>query len=135
MHHHQTIGNIDDRVGIDRQIIRGDDEPIVGSLEAIELPKRVVPDALGRQRLGKHLHPVGEGIAPQPGLHSERVGVLLAFSTGRRPSSKLSALSRYPVSIQLSRSPTTHHQHSNTSAGLRYRAHCGRSVGCRECDG
>ena len=43
---HLPVGEVDDRVGVDREVVGCDDEPVVGGLEPVELVKRVVADAL-----------------------------------------------------------------------------------------
>jgi len=56
----------------------------LGGLEPIELPKRIVPDALRYQSLWERLDPVHQGIAPESDLHTEGVGVLFTFCTHGR---------------------------------------------------
>ena len=72
------FADVDDSVGVDRQIVRGHDEPIRRGLQPIELLERVQADALDLQGRREGLDAMPERIAPQPGLHPQGVGVLLA---------------------------------------------------------
>ena len=87
-HHHRPFGDVEEGIPVDGQVVRRDDEPVVGGLEPGELLERVQPDALDGQHFGDSLYPVRQRVAPQPGLHPQRIGVLLTFSNNSHPKSR-----------------------------------------------
>jgi hypothetical protein len=68
-----------------RQVVGGYDEPVLGSLQPIELLEGVAPDPLHLKSLWECRNAVRRGVVPRPGLHPQRVGVLLTpFARHRR---------------------------------------------------
>ena len=72
-----TVGEVENRVRVDGQVVGGDDEPVVGGLESVELRKLLCPMPFNLEGAWERLDAVRQRIAPQPGLHAQRVGVLL----------------------------------------------------------
>lgn len=86
--HDRSEAGVGEGVGIDREVVRGDDEPVLGGLEVFEPVKVVVPEGFDPQRLRPRFDPMGEGISPQPGLDRQGIGAFLSleYRNHRRPS-------------------------------------------------
>jgi hypothetical protein len=74
-----TVREIEEGVPVDRQVVRRDNEPVLGGFQPVELPEAVAPSPFRFEGSREGFDAVRERIAPQPGLHSQRVGILLAF--------------------------------------------------------
>ena len=59
-----TVRDVEDRVAVDRQIVRGDHESVIGCLQVVELAEAVVADAFHLKAAGERLHAVSQRISP-----------------------------------------------------------------------